>query len=131
MSQRLSEAVYARATGDAGVAALVGARVYPGLLPQDVTWPATTQQLISDVAESAMGSDAGVRHARVQLTAWAESYEGAAALRDALFAAFERWRGTAAGVTVQDTFVSEQPEFYDDTLAVYAAPLDAIVHYEG
>lgn len=71
--------------GDAGVAALVGARVYPQQLPPDVALPAIAYRFIDGV------DYAGLKEtARVQLDIYGATYSGMKALRDAVRACADR-----------------------------------------
>lgn len=57
---------------DAGVAALVGQRIYPDRLPAGATLPALTYSLVSEVPDPYVP---GVRQARVQVSCWSAPLE--------------------------------------------------------
>jgi len=80
-------ALYAALTADAGLAAIVGLRVYPVRPPQGVVSPFIVWQEISHVPYETHGevSTAGLRD--VQLTCVADSYDGTLALSVALVTA--------------------------------------------
>lgn len=110
----LEQAVYSRLTGHAGLAALVGSRVYPLVLPQRPTLPAVTYQRVEALRQSAMGVDTGLASARVQVDSWATTYAGSKGVAAQVRAALQRWRGTEAGVTVEDAFLERDQDLFED-----------------
>jgi len=61
-------------TGDAGVAGIVAARVYPLVLPQNPTLPAIVYQEVRGLARAAADGDTGQRESRFLLSWWASSF---------------------------------------------------------
>lgn len=118
----IEEALYSRMTAHAGLAALVGTRVYPDQLPQNPTLPAVVYQRIDTRRESAMGADAPIGFPLFQVTGWAKEAGGKSARKNALElavqirAALQRYRGTPAGQTTEilDCFVVDERDAYDD-----------------
>lgn len=71
--------VFTAVTGDSGVNALIGTRMYPNILPDETSMPAIVYQQIS---ETVLG---GVCYeTRLQLRLLATSYSGLKGLRDAV-----------------------------------------------
>lgn len=71
---------------DAGLSALVGARIYPVQLPQRATLPALTYTRVSRSATRHRSSPrAGHHRSRIQFDVWANDYGGVLAARSALF----------------------------------------------
>ena len=105
----IEEAIFTRGSTHAGMTGLIGAgndcRFYPGRVPPEAVLPAASYQRIpgADEEPQAMGVGAGVTTARYQITAWAATYQMARDLADQIRAAFARWRGVVAGVTIQDS----------------------------
>lgn len=122
-------AVYARATAHAGLAALVGTRVYPSNLPQSPTLPAVAYTRISRSRESVMGIDTDLARGRYQLTVFAPTYLVAKLVLEQIRAAFQRYRGTSAGVVVDETFIENDRDGYDPTLGLHAPSIDILMHY--
>lgn len=77
-----------RLTGHAGLAALIGTRVYPNRLPDSPTVPAVVYQKITDVADVGQASIAGKRH-RYQITGWAATHLEAGDVETQVHAALE------------------------------------------
>ena len=114
--------------GHAGLSALVGARVYPGLLPPQPTYPAVTYTIVSDVPEHAMGTDPGAKTARVSVTVWSLSYKAAKDCADQVVAALSRYRHASAP-TIWDTLMDNQLDTYDDTVRAHGVVTDFRVFY--
>lgn len=136
----IEQAFRTQAALTGGVTSLIGSapmRLSPNVVPRAYALPAAAYSLISDVREHAMGADAGVRHARIQVTCLADTYLAARELADAFALAFSRWSGTSAGVVVQDVFVENIRGDLDETAGqekgegVAMATLDLLFHYEG
>lgn len=84
------------------VAALVGDRGYPVILPQGATFPAFTYQRISGGTRVAShAGDSGLTLARIQVDCWASTYLAAKAACDAIRRALqEANRNLARGVVL-------------------------------
>ncbi len=117
----IGELLYARLTGNAGLAALVATRVHPDMLPQTTTYPAMRYVQVSRVEvvrkpTSAGGVGAGLAIVRgtFQLDCYAKTYKQAHQVAMAAVAAIYGWRDPANGVIVarvtdvQDTNDSEE-----------------------
>lgn len=125
---RLDQAIYSRLQAVTGVTSLVSTRCYPLVLPQNPTYPAVRYQQIDGLSNSAMGSDTGVVEATVQVDSYAETYTGARALGEAVFAALNRFRGTVASVEILDVFRASGPnDIYEEDTKVRRVQLDFTV----
>ena len=77
----VAESLYARLIADAGVIALVGARVYPYELPQLPTFPAITYQLRSQPTEHIQRETySRIKRAMFSVQCWDDSWDGAISL---------------------------------------------------
>lgn len=86
MSIDVELAVKALLVSDLGVSALIADRIYPYVLPENVSFPAVTYQLVSSVpAETTDGP--GLETARIQIDAWSPRRADAVALLIAIDAA--------------------------------------------
>lgn len=66
--------------GHAGVTALVGARVYPLLIPEGTPLPCVTYQRVSGTPENTLEGHSGLEEVMVQVDCWSATYGGAKAL---------------------------------------------------
>lgn len=116
--------MFARLQAVSAVTDLVGTRVFPAPLPQGQTLPAVTYQRVSGARESAMGSDTGVAHPRIQVDCWASSYSGVKALATAVRGALQRYSGTIATVEIQDSFLKNDIDLFEDEIEANRVMLD-------
>lgn len=105
------QTVYNTLKNDAGVAALVGTRIYPLVLPQNPTYPAISYQRISTRPVQTRGGN-GLAFVRMQVDCFATGYTAAKQLSDAVVSAL-------AG-----TLEVGLMELWDDTLGLYRVSID-------
>lgn len=133
----LEAALVARVAATSSLVSLIGARCFPVLVPETAMLPAIAYSLVSDVREEVMGVNAGLRHARVQLTILANTYAQALGIQAACEMAFNRYRGTSAGVVIQDTFIENTAAGLDSGSGQEAGEgtmtrtMDLLFHYEA
>jgi len=96
----LEEGLYDHLTNDAGVSALVGTRIYPLVVPQDVALPAIAYQRISGPRDHAHDGPSGLGRARMQFTFVGTSYSQAKSVAEAVRASLDGFKGTMGTVTV-------------------------------
>ena len=119
--------LYTRLSTFAGLAALVGTRIYPLILPEGVAYPAVTyQRVATPPRESCMGVDVGLVRPRIQITVWGDTFAAVKAAAEQVRQALQRWSTTG----VQDTFLIGENDLYDEEAAKYGAALDAEIVYE-
>ena len=112
----IDAALFARASAVSALTALIGTnpvRLAPIVVPEGWARPAIAYQLVSDTRAEAMTARASLKHARFQVTLLADDYPSLLALDAAVETAFDRWRGTSAGVVVQDTFIENSTDGLD------------------
>ena len=85
-------AIRAAILASAPVAAMVGTRVYPMMLPQAPTFPAIVYQRISTVPDMLVEGP-GFAPIRMQLSMWATTFGGARTLADAVVTALHGYHG--------------------------------------
>lgn len=113
----------------AGLTALIGTRLYPGVLPQKCTYPAVNYSRVTAPRVSAMGADTGLVRARFQFDIWAETYAAARAVATQVIAAYKRWN-TTTGVTIQDIYLVGDVDLYEDETRIHHPALDFEVIYQ-
>lgn len=123
---RLDEFIFAALTGDATVAGLVVARVYPQKLPQSPTLPALTYGIVSRVPTEA---NTELFDCRIQLDCWASSYAGASVLATATLNALRYYRKSDAGNTLLSIYDSNYLDDYDDEREIWRVIVDVIAMY--
>lgn len=71
----LESAIYTVLTGNADVKRMVTRRVYPIVLPQNCDFPAVSYQRITGVKVNDLQGYGNLQNARIQVDAWAKSYD--------------------------------------------------------
>ena len=105
------ETLYTKLSGDVGVSALVGTRIYPNKFKQTKTVPAIRYSRVSGVRPSAMGSDVGITRYTYQIDIIGNTYSTTDAAKEAVVTSLRRWRQTG----LQDTFIIQEVDDFDDT----------------
>lgn len=92
------ESLYAELAAHAGVAALVGTRIYPVSLPQTPTLPAVTYRLVSQPTDHVFTETASdVKMANFRIQCWDTSYKAAGTLGTQVEAALDAFAGVLGG----------------------------------
>ena len=83
---RAEKVVYDLLTGSEAVTALVGLKIYPGLIPQNTTIPAVSYELISSVDIPPINAQAGgvILRSRVQVSVLARTYAEVKTIQEAI-----------------------------------------------
>jgi len=107
--------------GDASIAALVVARVYPLRLPQKPQMPAIVITRISGVRFGSLRGQASLARPRFQVDAWASTHDGATALGTLCRRRLEGYNGVwsdggspAVAMNVSVVFESEMDLFEEE-----------------
>jgi len=94
----MEEALIAKLLADAGVSALAGARVHPGVRPQAGLLPAIVFNMISANPSYSDDGQDGIAECRVQLDCWGTTYADAKKTARAVKSALSAFDGTVSGV---------------------------------
>jgi hypothetical protein len=120
--------VYSMLADDPGIAAIVGTRIYPTILPQNTPYEAITYQRISNTGTN--GSTA-LRGTRYQINCWAETYAEAQALAAAVKARGEEFTDTSETPGIKMALVVNELDDYDDDEKVHRVIVDLILTTTG
>lgn len=117
----LEHGIYNELKGAAGVLALVGTRIYPDVLPQDVTYPAIVYSRIGAGKEHTQGKDSGLSETSMQVSGWTDTVLERVALRKQVRLALQDFSGDlgSQGVTVRAVLMDDETDFYDDSVKKY------------
>jgi hypothetical protein len=131
----IDEHLYYRLANFAGLSALVGTRISPGLLQEDSDLPAVTFQRISTVVQHQMGADPGLYDPRYQVDVWgdmdfnADGFSDIIAVGTQVKLALSRYGGTYDGHTIDQIFLDNELYQYEPATKTMRGILDFIVHY--
>lgn len=135
----LEEALFAHATSDVGLGALIGTRFRPLKLDEADQLPGIAYQMISTVTDYAHDGPSSTLESRYQFTVKAATYGEAKAVKEALEKAFQAFddqpgqMGGASGVLIADMFVENEVDIYGgeevEAQESYIIPVDYIIDY--
>lgn len=114
----------------AGVTALVGTRVFPGMAEQDCTRPFVVWQRAGGDPLATLSSTAASRARQkleVRVGCYAEDYDAAAALADAVFDALAA--GSSSGSTRLRIIPRPPADGFDPDTRLYVSVVEASVFY--
>lgn len=116
--------------GNAGVAALVATRIYPEVMPQDVTLPAATYQLIDRNEVVARPDKATLRliRGRIQVDCYATSYAGVKAVEAAVIQAMYGFNRTVSDAVIQ-TRVADSRDAVQEEEGSWHSSIDASITF--
>lgn len=126
----IEDALYSHLSGHAGLTALVSARIYPMVLPQNPSYPAVTYKKISGPRETSKAGPSGTVRARMQIDCWAESYAAAKQVAKQVRLAMATFSGLIADVTINKTTQQNDLDVYEPEDSVYHDSLDFIVRHK-
>jgi hypothetical protein len=110
------KAIVARLAAVPAVTALVATRVYGGTAPQKPTVPYVTYFRVSTNEEpsaSLEGGRAQVAWSRIQIDAFAATYQAVKELDDALRQALAGWSGVLSGQTIHEVRRLDSRDIYE------------------
>jgi hypothetical protein len=96
----IEEAITQRMSTYAGLAALTGARVYPGAVPENVTLPAISYQKVSSQPLLTHSGPSGWARSSVQITIAGDEYAEKKAVAEQVRKCWDGYAGTIALSTV-------------------------------
>lgn len=118
---------YLKANG--GVAALVGTRVYPLILPQEATYPALAYMVVSDDRPQSHSGPTGLATPRIQIDCWGATYGATKLLERAVRLALEGYVGAMGSVTVRGVFLDTAQDLFDEEAQKYRVRMDFFISY--
>lgn len=121
-----AEALVFLLQSNAGVATMVGSRVYPQLVPQNATRPAIAYKRISAIPEHSHSGFSSLTRTRYQLTLEGNTHAEALNLALAVRRALSGVRNTVGDLTVV-TMVENETDGYGDTAQVPVVRMDLMM----
>lgn len=115
---------------DTQVATLVGARMYPRMLPQTPTLPALVFQRIDTRRLHDLDGADGLPRARLQITCWAALPDDAATVAQAVRARLDGVTGTIGASTIGASLCTAERDVTDAEAGRVGVALDFLIHYQ-
>lgn len=118
----IESGIVALISDDAGIVALIGTRVYAVLVPETVTYPCLSYQVVSSVSNYTIDrKEFGQK--RIQFDCWANRYSDAEAVKQALRNVLDMYSGTLTdGTRVLGTFREVEIDFFEANSGVSGNP---------
>lgn len=79
--------LYTALSGDAGLSALVGTRIYPVRVPQSPAYPLVSYMRVSNSHVNSLSGSSGLDNSRYQFDVYSDTYASANSVADAIIAA--------------------------------------------
>lgn len=125
----IEEGIIAFVTSHAPLAALQGTRIYPDVLPQDPTLPASVFFSISD-PDGYSHSGETMKEQRFQFDCWGRTPIEAIQLKNAYRQAFSRFKGLMGSVEIYAAFPEGARTMNDDETGLYRRVLEVLFQYK-
>ena len=115
----------------AGLAALVGQKIYALILPQTISYPAVSYTTISRTPEQTFGAGVSNETIRLQVDAWALTMDQCVNVAENIKAAITRYRGQQANYFIEHILLDNCHNDYDAAIKVYRVSQDFLVSYRN
>jgi hypothetical protein len=117
----IEQGIHSILAENSALAALIGTRIYPGVLPPNPTLPCLSYTVISAPPSTALDGSSGFS-TRVQFDCWAARYGDVKAVQQALHDVFDAYAGTLPdGTNVQGAFRAIEMDAFLDVARTYRA----------
>lgn len=128
------DALVARLKATAAVTDLVGQRIFPDEVPQGKLFPAVFYMTVSDTKDHFITEMSSLESPNIQLTTYADTKDGAAAVAEAIKTAINGYQGTLSGISIQCIkLINELPSMYksaDGTTQMFTHDLEFEVWHD-
>jgi hypothetical protein len=126
----LESGLVAHLMADGDVADLIGSRLYPLRVPQDVVLPAVVYQVITDIEEHTHDGPSGLVQARMQMTYHGSTYSEAKSVKDAILASIDGFSGTMGSTAVASVESQAASDSWSTAHEVPVVRQDFMVWYQ-
>lgn len=125
----IDEGLFSYISTHATMTALIGARVYPFIIPEGATLPCMTFQRISTSRYPSHDTSGttNLSRPRFQFDAWATTYKGSKDITDALRSILNGRKGTTGNVTVQGALVVDETPTYEPETKLFRSRSDYFI----
>lgn len=126
----LEDALRTYTLADGGVAALVGTRMYPRMLPQNATLPALVYQRIDTRRLHDLDGPDGLPRPRMQITCWGTLPATAAGLAATVRQRLDGYRGAMGAVAVESCLLVGERDVNDPEAGRSGVALDFMIQFQ-
>lgn len=107
--------------------ALVDARIYPVIAPQNVLRPYVVFRRSAAERESAFGGDIGLVKTSYQISAYATDYILVRDVARQIRAAMQRWNNPSGNPEILDTFLGDDSDLFEAEVNLFNAITEASI----
>lgn len=126
----IEEGIVAFATNHGPLVAIQGTRIYPDVLPQVPTLPATVFFSIGDPSDYSQDGQSSWKEQRFQFDCWANDPWKAIELKNTIRSAFGGFKGAMGSTEVYATFVENGRALDDDESGLFRRVLEIVFQYK-
>jgi hypothetical protein len=126
----IEEGLVAFLLAQSGITTLIGTRIMPAPLRQNVQLPAISYQLISVRDDVLHDGPQGLPDTRIQLDCWADTYAGAKTLAATVKTAVHGYKGTMGTVSVQRAKVENVVDGFEPNTGRQRVIMDVLLMYQ-
>lgn len=105
--------------------------VYPGRIPEAMSWPSCSYYIISDLPEEVKDNGAVVDQVRVQVSIFATTYAVSLAAADAVRVALVGTTGETNSTTIDTIRLLDETDMYEDDIKIYHRAQDYLVRIKN
>jgi hypothetical protein len=102
-------------------------RCYPVMIPQSPVYPLILYTKISGMRDHALEGPSGMAHPRFQIEAWAETYDEAKGLSEAIRSALDGYTGTSDSTYIGSCLLDSERDIYESEIDVFRILQDYII----
>lgn len=125
----LKAGIYSLLTANVGLSALIGARVYPIVLPEAPTLPAIRYQFAGGASEPTFETS-GMQRLRVQFDCFGADPDSADATRSALINALNGYQGLLSdGTYLQNADLIQSVDFFENDARQYRCMVEFYLYF--
>lgn len=114
----IETAIWKSLTDEATISAIISARLYPMIAPQDAALPFMVYQQISGDRDYVLAGPSGLTHSRYQLNCWATTPSGAKLLFEAVRIFWDGFSGTVLNRVIQLVMFENELDRFEKTVGV-------------
>jgi hypothetical protein len=115
---------------DDGVSAIAGDRIYYLVAPEKTPAPYIVISGVAKAADHTHDGPSGLREARIQVSAFADSYLDVSDLTQAVKDCLDGFTGQSEGVTIEKCLYINEVDMYEPNTGLQFKPSDYEIYYK-
>lgn len=121
----IGKVIYNRLESDAAISGIVQDKIYPDIVPQNVTYPFVVYTITNSTPVDYKDGQSNLEEITVQIDCYTQSYDDTQTLANNIRNNLDRFTGTVEGVEVTTIkYISSDSQVYNADLNVYWMSVD-------